>query len=75
MLVTLKEISKKAMAEKYAVGAFNTVNLDSIRAVLDAAESLGQPVILQHAQLHESIAPLDIIGPIMVEMARKATVP
>ncbi|SDY06979.1 class II fructose-bisphosphate aldolase [Eubacterium barkeri] len=75
MLVTLKEISKKAMAEKYAVGAFNTVNLDSIRAVLDAAESLGQPVILQHAQLHESIAPLDIIGPIMVEMARKATIP
>ncbi|MGL6294540.1 class II fructose-bisphosphate aldolase, partial [Eubacterium aggregans] len=52
MLVTLKEISQKAMAEKYAVGAFNTVNLDSIRAVLDAAEGLGQPVILQHAQLH-----------------------
>ena len=35
MLVTLNEIMKDAYAKKYAVGAFNTVNLASIRAVLD----------------------------------------
>lgn len=75
MLVTLKAISEKAMAGHFAVGAFNTTNLESIRAVLDAAEKLNQPVILQHAELHEPIAPLAILGPIMVAMAEKATVP
>lgn len=75
MLVTLNEIMKDAYAKKYAVGAFNTVNLASIRAVLDAAEKLDAPVILQHAQIHERIAPLKVIGPVMLEMARAAQVP
>lgn len=75
MLVTLNEIMKDAYAKKYAVGAFNTVNLASIRAVLDAAEKLDAPVILQHAQIHESVAPLKVIGPVMLEMARAAQVP
>ncbi len=75
MLVTLNEIMKDAYAKKYAVGAFNTVNLSSIRAVLDAAEKLDAPVILQHAQIHERVAPLKVIGPVMLEMARAAQVP
>ena len=75
MLVTLNEIMKDAYAKKYAVGAFNTVNLASIRAVLDAAEKLDAPVILQHAQIHERIAPLKVIGPVMLEMAKAAQVP
>lgn len=75
MLVTLNEIMKAACAKKYAVGAFNTVNLASIRAVLDAAEKRKAPVILQHAQIHEAIAPLKVIGPVMLEMAKAAQVP
>ena len=75
MLVTLNEIMKDACAKKYAVGAFNTVNLASIRAVLDAAEKRKAPVILQHAQIHEAIAPLKVIGPVMLEMAKAAQVP
>ena len=75
MLVTLNEIMKDAYAKRYAAGAFNTVNLASIRAVLDAAEKLDAPVILQHAQIHERVAPLKVIGPVMLEMARAAQVP
>ncbi|MDO4287913.1 MAG: class II fructose-bisphosphate aldolase [Eubacterium sp.] len=75
MLVTLNEVLKEAYEQKWAVGAFNTVNLSSIRAVIDAAEALKQPVILQHAQIHEAIAPLAVIGPVMLEMAKKAEVP
>ena len=75
MLVNLKEIQKDALAKGFGVGAFNCVNLASVRGVIDAAEALNQPVIIQHAEIHDSIAPLDVIGPIMVAMAKAAKVP
>lgn len=75
MLVTLKEILADAKERKYAVGAFNGPNLESIRAVIDAAEELQVPVILQHAECHDNLIGLEEVGPIMVEWAKKATVP
>lgn len=75
MLVTLKEIMNLCEAKKCAAGAFNTPNLECIVAVLSAAQELNVPVIIQHAQIHEEYIPLDIIGPIMLELAEKATVP
>lgn len=75
MLVTLSEILKLAEREGRAVGAFNTPSLESLRAVLGAAEGLGLPVIIQFAPCHEVITPLAIIGPIMVALAKKAAVP
>lgn len=75
MLVTLKEILKMAEEKKMAVGAFNAANLESLQAVLGAAEELGYPVIIQFAQCHEAWIPLELIGPVMVEQAKKAAVP
>lgn len=75
MLVTLKEILNLCEARGCAAGSFNTPNLESIMAVIGAAEELNVPVIIQHAQAHESIMPLDTIGPIMLELARRARVP
>lgn len=75
MLVNLKEILKIADERVIAVGAFNTPNLEALRAVIGAAEERDCPVILNHAQCHEEIIPLDVIGPIMVDMAKKAKVP
>lgn len=75
MLIGLKEILNYAEVNGCAVGAFNTPNLEGIMAVLDAAEELKTPVILNHAQLHESIMPLEIIGPIQLMMAERAAVP
>ena len=46
-LVTMKEILDKARADKYAVGAFEFWSLDSAQAVVEAAEELGCPAILQ----------------------------
>ena len=40
MLVTLSEILQLAEAKKCAVGSFNTPNLESIMAVIGAAEEL-----------------------------------
>lgn len=75
MLVNLIEILKQAEAGGYAVGAFNTPNLEFVWGVLDAAEELNVPVILAHAQLHEPVAPLRKIGPVMVRAAEAAKVP
>ena len=75
MLVNLVEILKQAEENKSAVGAFNTPNLECINAVLNAAERLNVPVIISHAELHEPVAPLSGIGPVMVEAAKKAKVP
>jgi len=75
MLITLNEILAIAKEKNVAVGAFNTPNLECITAVLNAAEELNVPVILSHAELHESVAPLSVIGPVMVAAAKAAKVP
>lgn len=77
MLVTLRNILKIAEAEKCAIGSFNTPNLESLKAVIGAAEELNQPVILMHAQVHEQmgLCNMEEIAPIMLFMADRATVP
>lgn len=75
MLVTLNEVLNMAEEKKIAVGSFNTPNLESVRAVIGAAEELELPVIIQFAQCHEPWIPLEWIGPIMVEAAKRASVP
>jgi fructose-bisphosphate aldolase class II len=75
MLVTLKEIMEIAEKKKIAIGSFNASGLEAIEAELAAAEELKLPVIIQFAQCHEPWVPLATIGPIMVEMAKKASVP
>lgn len=75
MLVTLKEIMEIAEEKKIAIGAFNASGLEAIEAEIAAAEELNLPIIIQFAQCHEPWIPLKTIGPIMVDMAKKAAVP
>lgn len=74
MLASLKEVMEMANQGGYAIGAFNTPNLECLLAVIHNAEEMNVPVIISHAQLHEEIAPLDDIGPIMVYVAKNAKV-
>ena len=46
MLVTNKELLQRAKREAYAVGAFNIQNLESLLAVVEAAEEERSPVIV-----------------------------
>ncbi len=46
-LVTTKEMLLKAQKEVYAVGAFNVENIEMILAVIEVAEQMKSPVILQ----------------------------
>ena len=77
MLVTLKEILKIAEERQIAVGSFNTPNMTSIKAVIGAAEELGQPVIIMHAQVHEEmgLCKMEEIVPVMLMFAGRAKVP
>ncbi len=75
MLLNLKEILDLCEKKGIAAGAFNTPNLECLNAVLDAAESIGVPVIISHAELHETVSKLSVIGPIMVNAAKSSKVP
>ena len=75
MLATLKEVLDMAEEKQIAVGAFNAPNLESLQAVTMAAEELHLPVVMQFAQCHEVYNPVDVMGPLMVEFAKKASVP
>ncbi len=74
MLAGLKEVVADGKARKIAIGSFNTPNLECLLAVIGAAEELDVPVIIAHAQCHEEVAPLDKIGPVMVELAKRSKV-
>lgn len=75
MIASLKEVIAISRKNARAVGSFNTPNLECLLAVLGAAEKLNVPVIIAHAQCHESVSPIQKIGPVMVELAKRASVP
>ncbi|NMD70392.1 class II fructose-bisphosphate aldolase [Bacillus sp. DNRA2] len=75
MLVSLNELLHNAQAGNYAVGAFNCPTLESVRAVIEAAEELQVSVILSHAEVHNDLVPIEIIGPILVDFAKRASIP
>lgn len=75
MLVSLKEIMADASAKGNAVGAFNCPNLESVIAIVEAAEELGTPVVLNYAEVHGELIKMEDIGPIMLHYAKQASVP
>ncbi|MGC9343992.1 MAG: class II fructose-bisphosphate aldolase, partial [Bacteroidales bacterium] len=46
-IVNMKEMLQDARKGKYAIGAFNILDYNSMKAVIDAAEELQSPVIIQ----------------------------
>ena len=51
MLVTMNDVLFPAKKDKYAVGLFNTVNLEMARGGIQAAEERNSPVILGTAEV------------------------
>lgn len=47
MITSVKEILNKAKEGGYAVGAFNTTNMETTRAIIEAAKEMRSPVIIQ----------------------------
>ena len=74
-LVTTKEILLKAQEGKYAVGAFNVENMEMVMAVIEAAEELNAPVIMQTTPSTVKYAGLDYYLSNVATAARNAKVP
>jgi len=74
-LVPMSEILTLARRGGYAVGAFEIWNLESMQAVIGAAEGLAQPVILQVGPGEADYAGLDDISHMAIYHARWAKVP
>ena len=72
MLVNLRDICAIAEQNNMAIGSFNVPSFEAARATLDAAEETGYPVILSHAEVHDPVAPLDKIGPMLVALAERS---
>ena len=75
MLATLNDLMKIAEEKQIAIGSFNTPNLEALQAVIAAAEEEDLPAIVMFAQCHEPWIPVDVIGPVMIQLAEKASVP
>lgn len=75
MLANLNDVLIPARKGKYAVGLFNTVNLEMARGVISAAEELNAPVIIGTAEVLFPFGPLEELSYLLLPMAKKASVP
>jgi fructose-bisphosphate aldolase, class II len=75
MLVTSKELLLDAQKNGYAVGAFNTNNLEITHAIVRAAEAKRSPVLIQISAGALKYAGAEFIPMIVEKAARLATVP
>lgn len=75
MLATLHEVLPDAKKQHYAVGLFNTVNLEMAKGVLSAAEEAKAPVIIGTAEVLLPYAELDELSYFLLPLAKKASVP
>ena len=75
MLVSLKEVIDMAESGNYAIPAFNVYNTETIMGVIQAAEELRAPIIIQ---MYPRLLNQEVgyyVCPAVVAAARKATVP
>ena len=75
MLCTMKELLEQAARRNAAVGAFSTYTMEAVKGIVQAAEQTQTPAILQIAESRFPYAPFELMAPMMVNAAKKASVP
>ncbi|NQV90270.1 class II fructose-1,6-bisphosphate aldolase [Candidatus Uhrbacteria bacterium] len=75
MLVSLKKILEKAEKQHYAVGAFNINNLETIQAIMTAAETELSPVILSTSEGAIDYAGMEELAALAHIAAKKTKLP
>lgn len=75
MIETANNILPKARAGGYAVGAFNTSDLEISRAIIEAANELRSPVIVQTSEKAIDYAGLATIAGIIKQLANEVAIP
>ena len=74
-LVSSRELLLAAQQGKYAVGAFNAENLEMAQAIVEAAEALHAPVLLQTTSGTLCYAPPALFAGFVSRLAREVKVP
>lgn len=72
MLISLNDALAHAEKHNTGLAAVNVPFFEALAATIKVGEASGQPIVLQHAQVHESYSPIEEIGPAIVELARKS---
>ncbi len=75
MLVNLKTILEPAMRADYGVAAFSVFGWEDARAVVDAAETTGAPVVLSASLDYTRFTPVEVIAKSFRTLAEQAAVP
>jgi fructose-bisphosphate aldolase class II len=75
MLVNLRSILEEASSKSNAIAMFDVVNTESLKAIINGAEECNSPVIIALAEVHMPYAPIELIAPMMVDAAKRSSVP
>lgn len=75
MLVNFNEMLADAKKHHYTVGAFNVLNMETMRAVITACEQAQVPVIAQVYHAHLEYATAQVIAAMGRTMAEQASIP
>lgn len=75
MLAKFTDLLRKADRSHYAVGAFNVNNLETLQAVVDAAEAERSPAIVSTSEGAIAYAGLEILSCMVAHAAGRSSVP
>lgn len=75
MLVTSRELLKKAQRGGWAIGAFNTCDLEITKGIIEAAEELNSPVIIETSEGEMDFLSPDLAVSEVRALAKKAKIP
>lgn len=73
-LVSMKTLLQQAQRENCGCGAFSVGNMEMVMGAIRAAEEMNTPIILQIAEVRLKHSPLHLMGPMMIQAAREASV-
>lgn len=74
-LVAAKKLLTRADEEGYAVGAFNSINMESCQAIIQAAEEENSPVIVQVTQTTLSYTEPEELAALIMALVEKTKIP
>lgn len=75
MLVNLNKILPRARRHHYAIGAFNTSNLEITQAIMQAAQELNAPVIIATSEKAIRYAGIENISQMVITLAKQTKIP
>lgn len=73
-IVNMKDLLAQARRENRGCGSFSVGNMEMVLGAVEAAEHLDTPIIIQIAESRLKHSPLRLMGPMMVEAARRSSV-